>query len=71
MPGTKLNVSATTHNLTCPACGFDRFQRHERGVFEYEAQGEADGPSVKFKIDEVAVQCLKCLAVHLQAELLK
>lgn len=49
-------------DLTCPHCGHNRFQRHERGVFKEGGY---------FEIDEVAVQCLKCLRVSLQTELNK
>jgi len=43
----------------CPRCKATRFQRHERG-------GYADG---KFVLDEVALQCLGCLQVFDEREL--
>lgn len=62
---------ADKHNLKCPACGHDRFQRHERGTFEYDEQGNASKLDAPFRIDEIAVQCLKCLRVFGLAELIK
>lgn len=52
--------------LLCPVCGHDRHQIHDRGrVYYPETEGR---PALEW--DEMALQCLKCLAVFTDKEAL-
>jgi predicted nucleic acid-binding Zn-ribbon protein len=51
--------------LTCPHCGHDRFQIHDRGRLY-----AIDGKKPELEQDEIAVQCLQCLAVSVDRELI-
>lgn len=51
--------------LVCPKCGHDRFQIHDRGHLFI-----VDGKDPELEQDEIAVQCLQCLAVSVDKELL-
>lgn len=48
---------------TCPGCGHDRVQVHDRGRLVY-----VEGGKPYLEWDEVALQCQKCLKVFTDKE---
>lgn len=56
--------TAQTIELTCPDCGHNRFQVHDRGIITYDLETT----ETRLDVDEVALQCLKCLHVITEAE---